>query len=444
MATTIKAHPLNVKPSGNELLDTNYSRTKSMGNLGLLNDDLLAVVIQELDQKDMLALSHTCKALYAYCWYDELWKYHVYHGSRTPERWRGSWRRTALGLDEEALVDANGKVYSDFLFRPYQLTQIDYESYIKQLDEFRIRTYDESELDEHIFESYAYKKPFVARLSKPIAAWSMQDLMEKFGDEVFRQEYMDWPLKLYSQYMNHNIDETPLYLFDCKSKAHDALKFDIPLQNVFGRDYFTLLGKERPDHQWLIVGPKRSGSSFHKDPNATSAWNSIVSGRKYWIMFPPSSPPPGVWTNDDQSEVTAPVSLAEWFHSGFYMEALESPGFCHAVTGPGDCMYVPSGWWHAVVNLDDCIAMTGNFVARPHLNEVAHFLKNKRDQISGFSKPDELYDMFDDLLHKNNPEVFETEEDGTEVIAQPKKRKTWAETTSTSQPFTFSFNLDAE
>jgi len=39
--------------------------------------------------------------------------------------------------------------------------------------------------------------------------------------------------------------------------------------------------------RWLIVGPARSGSSFHVDPNCTSAWNAVVRGSKKWIMFPP-------------------------------------------------------------------------------------------------------------------------------------------------------------
>ena len=64
--------------------------------------------------------------------------------------------------------------------------------------------------------------------------------------------------------------------------------------SCFSEDLLAVLGSGRPDHRWLIWGPARSGSTFHKDPNATSAWNAVVRGRKRWLLYPPSAQPPGL------------------------------------------------------------------------------------------------------------------------------------------------------
>ena len=100
-------------------------------------------------------------------------------------------------------------------------------------------------------------------------------MLQKYGDVKFRAEAVDWPLQTYVDYMNENEDESPLYLFD-----HSFVeKMDMKVgkdQNgqywapeCFGNDLFSVLGAQRPDSRWLIVGPERSGSTFHKDPNAT-------------------------------------------------------------------------------------------------------------------------------------------------------------------------------
>lgn len=72
--------------------------------------------------------------------------------------------------------------------------------------------------------------------------------------------------------------------------ASPQLAKDYSVPAVFSEDLFEVLGEdERPDYRWLIVGPRRSGSSFHVDPNATCAWNASVRGRKKWILFPPGA-----------------------------------------------------------------------------------------------------------------------------------------------------------
>lgn len=72
------------------------------------------------------------------------------------------------------------------------------------------------------------------------------------------------PLSTYLDYANNNTDEQPLYLFDkaCLGEcAQLAADFSVP--SVFGHDLMEVMGDSRPDYRWLIVGPHRSGSSFH-------------------------------------------------------------------------------------------------------------------------------------------------------------------------------------
>ncbi len=122
-------------------------------------------------------------------------------------------------------------------------------------------------------------KPFI--LTEPVKEWpayrdwSLQYLLKKFGQIEFRAEAVDWPLNTYMDYMNGNEDESPLYLFDrsfvekmCLNVGED---FDSHywMPKCFGEDLFATLASQRPDSRWLILGPERSGSTFHKDPNAT-------------------------------------------------------------------------------------------------------------------------------------------------------------------------------
>ena len=103
-------------------------------------------------------------------------------------------------------------------------------------------------------------------------------------------------------------------------------------------------------------------------------------------MFPASEtcpPPPGVFASSDQSEVTSPLSIAEWLLE-FHAEARSMHGCMEGICYASEVLYVPSGWWHLVVNLSDCIAITQNFVPEAHLPKVLSFLKDKPDQVSGF------------------------------------------------------------
>ena len=122
--------------------------------------------------------------------------------------------------------------------------------------------------------------PFI--LTRPVQdwpiynAWSKDTLLDRYGDVLCRAEAVDWRLKTYVDYMNDNSDESPLYLFDRGFVEKMDIRVGKGVEDAaywppscFGEDLFEVLAEQRPDRRWLIVGPERSGSTFHKDPNAT-------------------------------------------------------------------------------------------------------------------------------------------------------------------------------
>ncbi|ODQ59705.1 hypothetical protein WICANDRAFT_31084 [Wickerhamomyces anomalus NRRL Y-366-8] len=424
-------HPLNVKPSGNALIfqDSKLSKTEDslLGDFRIFNDELILDILGFIDDpNDLKNLSHCSRIFYAFIYDEELWRRLYMRKSLKEltsdqenlyplgiEKWEGSWRRTMLRINEsqEANIKlADNLLCSDVLFRPYQCSQIDYKTLFKDLIaeeeqswklqktqnvKFGIERIDEDELTSNLFNSDYYNKPFILTSKDETRwpQWDLDQLVGRFPLVKFRQESVQWPLIFYSKYFQQNKDESPLYLFDCQSSAIQKLTKEYKVPSIFQTDYFKLFNTVtcRPDHRWLIVGPQRSGSTFHKDPNFTSAWNANLCGMKLWIMLPPDIKPPGVGTDEEESEVTSPVGIAEWILSGFYNDSvkLAMEGKCQiGITFPGECMFVPSGWWHSVINLEDSVALTQNFVPIGYLPNVLNFLKNKKNQISGFHVKD--------------------------------------------------------
>lgn len=422
---TKASHPLNVRPLGNSFFSdkpAGLTKEEQLGHFAKFDEELLMEILGFVDDAQSLKnLSHTSRVLYAYLYDEDLWKKLYTEKVQAMERrgqevpllqWRGSWKLSVLGLDSKyhANIQMPGNlVCSDVLYRPFQCSQVDYdkifakviaeeETYHKDslrtqqpldflvLPPGRIPRFPESLLTQEMFDSEWHSQPFLLTNADAHRwpRWNLELLLRRFSDVKFRQEAVQWPLSLYSQYLARNCDESPLYLFDCNSLAMKTLRkeYDVPM--LFQKDYFSVFGQYRPDHAWLIIGSERSGSTFHKDPNYTSAWNAALTGRKLWVMFPPGTCPPGVSADAEESEVTSPVGIAEWVLSGFYNEAANHPEAQIGISFPGEVMYVPSGWWHSVINLDDSVALTQNFVPQAKVGNVLHFFKNKRAQMSGF------------------------------------------------------------
>ena len=218
--------------------------------------------------------------------------------------------------------------------------------------------------------------------------WSIESLLAAHGEDRFKVGEDDGgyavyvKMKYFVRYCLETHDDSPLYVFDSSFAERSntrSLRDDYALPKFFTDDLFKLVGeRRRPPYRWLVLGPQRSGSYIHIDPLGTSAWNSLLAGRKLWALFPPGTPKEVVQPPKHEGGREA----IAWF-AHVYPVLREAADPAHrpliCVQHPGETMFVPGGWWHVVLNLDLSLAVTQNFCSRANFDVVwAHTRRSRR------------------------------------------------------------------
>lgn len=72
-SSAVPPHPLGLKPSGNAYTSS-LNAKEAAGRFSTLEDETLLLVLEYLDSRSLLRLGATCRALYAFCTFDDLWK----------------------------------------------------------------------------------------------------------------------------------------------------------------------------------------------------------------------------------------------------------------------------------------------------------------------------------------------------------------------------------
>ena len=420
-------------------------------------------------------MSVTSRGMYVFCHHSDLWRDLVLRTwPKSPVNYIRTWKESYMCAFRKG-IDKNGSnsggsayglksnplhmpiavdgIFSGTLYRAWSCHSCDLATACPGFFQFNdIDRVEASDLtvDEFTARYEIPNKPVVVTKAvdhwTALQKWSPAYLasLEK-EPQLFRATSATAPLAAnftlegYFQYAQQSQEEAPLYLFERDFAAKiPALENDYDVPRYFRddegsapsseeakekkTDLFSVLGKDaRPDYRWLICGPKKSGSIFHIDPNQTNAWNVSVQGRKKWIFYPPSVPPPGVISSVDGADVTVPICIGEWLLS-FWDQHLEerkqadrSLRPLEVIVNPGDVIFVPHGYWHMVINLDDCIALTHNYVSTSNLSDCLRFLRTKPDQVSGVRdrpgeavKPEQIHDTFVSALERAmNPAVLQ-------------------------------------
>ncbi|KAL5992533.1 hypothetical protein ACLOJK_013452 [Asimina triloba] len=318
-------------------------RHDALGDLRVLPDEILCVIPEYLTPRDIARLSTVFAVVVSLNVSDEFLK-----RSRKPRHFDG--------------------FNSLFLYRRWYRCFAGLSSF--DFDKGVLERKKNLSIDEFVSEYDAKKPVLLTDLAETWPArstWTTDQLIQNYGDTPFKisqrsSKKITMKLKDYVAYTKLQHDEDPLYIFDDKvplllkfGEVAPGLLKDYSVPYLFQEDFFDVLDvDQRPAFRWLIIGPERSGASWHVDPALTSRV------------------PLGVTVNvneeDGDVNIDTPSSLQWWLDFYPLLADEDKPIECTQL--PGETIFVPSGWWHCVLNLETTIAVTQNFVNKSNFEFV--------------------------------------------------------------------------
>ncbi|GKY92405.1 hypothetical protein MPSEU_000211100 [Mayamaea pseudoterrestris] len=247
-------------------------------------------------------------------------------------------------------------------------------------------------------------------------------------------------LSHFMDYMEHNKDDSPLYVFDSgfdEDKAAKSLLLDYRVPSYFRHDLFGLVKESRrPPYRWWLVGPERSGTCIHIDPLATNAWNTLIVGQKRWCLFPPHVRKSiykgkGLVSDDEDDEaihffMTILPRIKQEAKKNCDKEEYRNFAVYEFTQNAGETVFVPNGWSHAVLNLTDTVGVTQNFCSFQNFDKVWRKTRSGRTRMA-WKWLCTLYEQFPELAERaramNESDDYKMRYDPVEIQKREDERK---------------------
>ncbi len=179
--------------------------------------------------------------------------------------------------------------------------------------------------------------------------------------DIQQMQVLDMTLAQYLDQLEAGVDR--LYLIDWSlPKTRPELLLDLKQVDMARIDWLSL--KEGGSY-WptLFIGPKGSFTGFHVDTFGSHAWNTVLWGKKLFLLISPQD----IATLEEAGNQSPETFKQALTGDIFYRDVAQIPGMTQitpqlAQLEAGQTLYTPEGWLHTVINLEDTLAVTGNWV----------------------------------------------------------------------------------
>ncbi|KAJ1910035.1 hypothetical protein H4219_006294 [Mycoemilia scoparia] len=229
-------------------------------------------------------------------------------------------------------------------------------------------------------------------------------LLELFGDHTVTvahcnqkyfsdQERTDMKFKNFINKIKNKQEGSMTTQLYCKDwhfvlEKPEYVAYTTPAQ--FSSDWLNIYCQSKPnpdDFRFFYMGDDRTWTPFHQDVYSSYSWSANICGEKHWTFILPG-----------QNHLFTD-SFGNTIYNIHDYDKLRYPDFEKAkkielIQRPGECIFVPSNWWHQVENRGVTISINHNWcnaynvtniIGRLHFDysNVVHALRDIQD-MDGF------------------------------------------------------------
>ncbi|VDP87194.1 unnamed protein product [Echinostoma caproni] len=195
--------------------------------------------------------------------------------------------------------------------------------------------------------------------------------------EMFAEEYLAyWK----SFHQPESEEKRLLYLKDWHYFRRPTNRAYYMVPEFFSSDWLNEFWMIRPDSEddfrFVYLGTMGTWTPLHADVYRSFSWSANIIGQKRWWFFPPGEEEKLHLINNNR--LPADIRALD----------LDQLGIRYAMFDqfPGQVVFVPSGWYHEVLNLTDCVSINHNWF---NATNVARIWEHLQDQLEMVEKSTE-------------------------------------------------------
>ena len=244
------------------------------------------------------------------------------------------------------------------------------------------------------------------------------------------QEKISMTLKEYISYWkskgNQNDSKNLLYLKDW----HFVKQFpNVELYSTpkyFTSDWLNEYWEDKnDDYKFVYLGPKNSWTPFHSDVFGSFSWSANVAGFKKWIFVQKGLEPDNIY---DISKILPLNNSQPGAQDTFDCKIHGKIRYFEIIQGPGEVIFVPSGWYHQVLNLTDTLSINHNWFNGTNIKYVwfqleHELIKVKKEMSDIYEQNDEEWkEMCQKLLLASHGMSYSTFIDLLNLISESRMK----------------------